>query len=124
MSDTTWELVKIESARLGFEGHGILSIHLALTGEGWGCGYGGFAYRSGKDADERYQGYDGALGSTIHTLLTIFEAEQWSDLIGKLVWAETEGWGGKIRSIRPVAFTGPKGPTFKFEDAFEKQADV
>lgn len=88
----------IESTMLGPEDHGILSCFVMVSGDGWGCGFGGYALdRYDKVAKERRGTAYGL--EFIRRILTTLEVERWEKLPGTPLRVETDGIGGGITRI-------------------------
>lgn len=92
------ENVSIESTMLGREDHGIMSAMLMVSGDGWGCGFGGYAMDRYDEAKKARIGH--AFGMEfIARVLDVVGVEKWEDLPGKHIRVETEGLGGGILRI-------------------------
>lgn len=95
---TTIENCKITSVSLGLEDHGILTAHMYLEGDGWGCGFGGYVLDNWDT--EKKQRVGSAYGTNyILRILKTLEVDQWEKLPGTPLRAETERWGGGIVRI-------------------------
>lgn len=82
---------KIESAMLGFEGHGILTCMLYLDYDGGGSSkaFGGYNLNSGAELLRWVKG-----------VLKVVGVENWEDLKGKVIRVQREDtWNGKIVKI-------------------------
>jgi hypothetical protein len=90
--------VIIKSTKLGIEEHGIFTAYLHLEGDGWGCGFGGYAMDTWIDRENKRVGTRFGCDFITGVLKTL-EVDSWENLKGKMVRAETEGWGGKILRI-------------------------
>lgn len=109
------ENVIITNTQLGYEEHGIFTCMLFVKGDGWGCGFGGYALDTfEKETDERVATKQGF--QTIIEILKTLELEKWEDLKGQYVRVETQGWGGKITKIGHLI----KNKWFSFEEHFNK----
>src|SRR6516164_741748 len=92
------ENCRIKSTMLGNEDHGIFTCYLYLEGDGWGCGFGGYAMDVWTESKKRRVG--SAYGMEfIKAILRTLELERWEQLPGTLLRAESEGVGGKIIRI-------------------------
>ena len=93
---------RISKTMLGFEDHGIFTCYVFVDGEGWGCGFGGYALdvwnkerKSGRGEREGT-----AYGAQfIVSILRTLEIDSWEKLPGTPVRVETEGIGGRILRI-------------------------
>lgn len=100
---------KITDTYLG-EDHGCLTANLTIEGDGWGCGFGGYALASWVDVQK-----PGCGAGAIVMLLRTLDLQQWEQLSGTYVRVKTEGWGGKILAIGHVI----KDQWFSFKDYFD-----
>jgi len=92
------ENVQIVATTLGVEDHGIFSCYLHLSGDGWGCGFGGYALDEYKNELKRRVGT--AYGMEfIGAILRTLEVETWEKLKGQHCRVETEGVGGRVLRI-------------------------
>jgi len=92
------ENVTIKSTSLGVEDHGIFTCNLELSGDGWGCGFGGYALDEWNPEAKRRIGT--AYGMEfIGAILRTLEVETWEQLRGQHIRAETERVGGRIIKI-------------------------
>ena len=83
---------------LGVEDHGIFTCNLHLSGDGWGCGFGGYALDQWTDKQKRRIGT--AYGMQfIARILETLEVDSWEKLKGQHVRVVTDGVGGRIQSI-------------------------
>lgn len=88
----------IKKTTLGYEDHGILTFWLHCEGDGWGCGFGGFALDAyDKATDRRVSTAFGA--ACISAVLQTLELDCWEKLPGTAVRVDTEGLGGRIRRL-------------------------
>ena len=86
---------RIESAALGIEDHGILTIDLQLDyGDSSHQSFGGYSLGGGKDSDGKY------LHRWVMGMLNTVDVSWWSELKGQHIRVEREdGWNGKITRI-------------------------
>ncbi len=88
----------IESTMLGEEDHGIFTCYVTVSGDGWGCGFGGYALdQYDKDQKKRIGTAYGM--EFIKRLLETLEVRTWEELKGVPVRVESEGLGGQIKRI-------------------------
>jgi len=98
MSETRIENVKITGTTLGVEDHGIFSCYLMLEGDGWSCGFGGYALDEWNAEKNRRVGT--AYGMEfIGAILRVLEVESWEKLKGQHCRAVTNGVGGTVTRI-------------------------
>lgn len=99
---------EIESAQIGFEGHGILTIMFTFKTDGGGQGYGGY----------RVDGVSDFFSESIKGILNTLEVENWEDVKGAFVRIKRGSeWNGKITAFGNIV----KNKWFSFEDIFERQ---
>lgn len=93
------ENAEIESTILGAEDHGIFSCYVVVSGDCWGCGFGGYALDEYDNEAKRRIGT--AYGMEfIKRILETLEIAKWEDLKGTPVRVEIEGLGsGSIRAL-------------------------
>jgi len=96
--ETTIENAKISSSKLGYEDHGVFTAMIFINGEGWGCGFGGYALDGWDEAEGRRIGTRFGI-EFITEVLNTLGVGNWEDLPGTHVRVETEGIGGGIRRI-------------------------
>lgn len=100
-SDTRIENGVIVDTSLGNEDHGIFTAFLTIEGDGWGCGFGGYAFDTyDKQAGDRV-GHAYGMQFIMEVLKTL-EISSWEKLKGAHVRVESQGWGGGIIKIGPV----------------------
>ena len=92
------ENAKIESTFLGVEDHGIFTASVGLSGDGWVCGFGGFALDRWSEKDKKRIA-SAAAGLFIARVIEVLEAGSWEKLKGLHCRAKTEGLGGGILEI-------------------------
>lgn len=92
------ENAEIESTILGTESHGIFTCYVMVSGDCWGCGFGGYALDEYDKEAKRRIGTAYGL-EFIKCVLETLEVEKWESLKGVPVRVETEGLGGGIRKI-------------------------
>lgn len=91
------ENARVSRSFLGYE-HGILTIDLALQGDGWGQSFGGYPL------DGPWSEVDGkrlaspVLGHWVAGILRALECDKWESVAGSLVRVE-RGQDGKIAAI-------------------------
>ncbi len=97
---------RIRSTTLGVEGHGILSCMIDCEGEGWGQGFGGYAFDEptwgpGGREEHDFKGRRGvAFGMEfIRRLLDTLKVEKWEALPGQHVRLRKESDFGAIEAI-------------------------
>lgn len=94
----TIENCKIKSTSLGVEDLGIFTAFVWLEGDGWGCGFGGFAFDQwNKDQGRRVGNAFGV--EFIRGVLETLEVDTWEKLPGTFLRAECDGVGGGVRKI-------------------------
>jgi hypothetical protein len=92
------ENAEIESTVLGDEDHGVFTCYVFVSGDGWGCGFGGYALDEyNKEKKERIGTAYGL--EFIKRILKTLEISTWEKLKGTPVRVETTGIGGKIARI-------------------------
>ena len=92
------ENAEIEGTMLGTEDHGIFTCFVQVTGDGWGCGFGGYALDEYKP--EKGERIGTAYGMEfIKRILITLEVSSWEKLKGTPVRVETTGIGGRIARI-------------------------
>ena len=92
------ENAEIESTVLGDEDHGVFTCYVFVSGDGWGCGFGGYALDEyNKEKKERVGTAYGL--EFIKRILKTLEIGTWEKLKGTPVRVETTGIGGKIARI-------------------------
>lgn len=99
MSPTQVQNARIRTTSLGYEDHGIFTAFVMLEGDGWGCGFGGYALDNyDKVAKQRWAANGFGL-EFIRAVMRVAGVESWEKLPGCFVRAETEGLGGQILRI-------------------------
>lgn len=100
---------RITTTRLGEE-HGCLTAMVYIEGNGWGCGYGGYAL--GHFCGDKKPTYGaGAISALLRTL----ELDCWEQLVGTYVRVRIdESIGGKIEAIGHIY----KDHWFSYEEYF------
>jgi hypothetical protein len=110
---------KIISTQLGTEDHGVLTCYIMVEGDGWGCGFGGYALDD----------YNPVLKMRLATakgfqaiteILKVVGVENWEDLKGQYIRAEHQGCGGGIMKIGHLM----KDQWFSFKEFFQKETEV
>lgn len=89
---------QIESVSLGYQSHGILTMYLHLKWSGAGCGFGGYTLDEYNKATKERVGTAWGLEFVTSCMKTV-GVEDFNQLKGKYVRAETEGLGGGIVRI-------------------------
>ena len=107
---------KIESAELTMEDHGILTFYLTLSGEGWGCVYGGYCLGHGYLGAKHFDASGKGLESVMR-IMDVVGVSKFTDLKGKYVRAVTEGWGGTISKIGNLI----EDKWFDYKEFFKKE---
>ena len=95
------ENVKIESVSLTMADHGCLTFWLAVQGNGWGVGIGGYCIGHGflgADDDEIAAERGEGLEAMMH-IMNVVGVEKWEDLKGKYCRVEKGSWGDPINKI-------------------------
>lgn len=95
---TLIENAVIESTMLGEEDHGIFTCYIHVSGDGWGCGFGGYALDQYDKEQKKRIGTAYGL-EFIKRILETLEIGQWEKLKGTPVRVETEGVGRGIKRI-------------------------
>lgn len=98
---TKIENAKITGTSLGPEDHGIFTAWVTVEGEGWGVGFGGYAFDSWNEKRKQRVGMSYGL-EYIRRLMKTVGVERWEKLPGTYVRVETEGAGGKCLRIGHV----------------------
>ena len=88
----------ITGVTISMADHGCLTFGLVLSGEGWGCTYGGVCIGHGYLGADRFDGSAKGLEAMMRIMDTV-GVERWEDLEGKYIRAETNGWGDTITKI-------------------------
>ena len=88
----------ITGTSLGIEDHGIFTCNLELSGDGWGCGFGGYALDEWNESERRRIGTSYGM-EFITTIMKTLEVDTWEKLKGQHVRVETEGLGGRVLRI-------------------------
>lgn len=88
----------IESTTLGDEDHGIFTCYIFVSGDGWGCGFGGYALDEYNHKTEERIGTAYGL-EFIKQILKTLEVSKWEKLVGTPLRVENTGVGGKITRI-------------------------
>ena len=107
---------KISCTSLGTEDHGIMTCHLMLEGDGWCCGFGGYALDTFDKTVNMRVGTAVGLDAIMRLMETL-EVEKWEDLKGQFIRCESNGWGGKITKIGHLI----KEKWFSFEEYFNSK---
>lgn len=98
MRSPSIENCKITSTSLGNFDHGIMTLFLHLEGDGWGCGFGGYALDEWKE--EKRDRVDIPLfGWFIRRIFETLEVDTWENLKGMYIRASIEGPGGGVLAI-------------------------
>ena len=92
------ENATIASTTLGEEGHGIFTAYVFVEGDGWGCGFGGYALDQWDDILKDRIGTAYGL-EYIKRVMETVGVDSWEKLPGQHVRVETEGLGGGITRI-------------------------
>lgn len=109
---------KISSAELSMSDHGCLTMWLMLDGGGWGCGFGGYCLGKGYLGAKEFEGSAKGMES-IMRIMDVVGVEKFTDLKGRYVRAELEGWGGGINRIGNIT----EDKWFSYKDFFKKEVD-
>lgn len=86
------ENAKITNAFLGFEDHGMLTVYLTLSMDGFTAGWGGMVLSNSN-------GFTPLFGKYISDILKTVGVSEWKDLIGKYVRAEENGIASPVTKI-------------------------
>jgi hypothetical protein len=89
---------QITSTMLGYEDHGILTCFVTVEGDGWGCGFGGYALDLWDESKKARLGTAYGCQFIIETMKAV-GVDSWEKLKGQHVRVESEGWGGTIKRI-------------------------
>jgi hypothetical protein len=116
--NTTEQIAKIRSAKLGWEDHGIFTCMLDLD-YGSSCqGVGGYALD-----EPRRDGEGNSIGRVgtaygmefIMRTMRACGVDDWSKITGRTILAiKDEGWNGQVRGIKPLPTE--RGEAFVFDD--------
>ena len=124
MSERHYSIAKIESTKLGYEDHGILTVWLVVKyGKGSGQGIGGYALDEPKrDADGKHLGRFGSAYGCEFIARTIKACgvDNWEQIVGRTIYVVRDGaseWTDKVIGIAPLP-TEP-GAEFIFTDIDE-----
>jgi len=89
---------RITRTTLGTEDHNILTAFLEFSGDGWGCGFGGYGFDEW-DATQRTRVGHAYGMEFIRRVLTTLEVSTWEKLPGTYARVESSGLGGRIHRI-------------------------
>lgn len=98
MSTQEIQNATIDSIGVGSEDHGILTMFIRISGDGWGVGIGGYALDQYDKAKKRRVG-SALLADAVIRLCEVFEVGDIFKLIGKPCRAVTSGLGGRCHRI-------------------------
>lgn len=93
------ENAKITRADLSMADHGVLCFEIGLVGQDWSCTFGGYVLGSGYLGAKEFNGWSPKSIEALMRIMDTVGVERWSQLEGKYVRAETEGWGSIIHKI-------------------------
>lgn len=88
----------ITSADLSMRDHGVLTLSLAIEGEGWGCCLGGRVLGHGYLGAKHFQGSPKGI-EEIMRIMDVVGVDQFSALKGKYIRVVDEGWGSTIKKF-------------------------
>lgn len=94
----TIENAEIDSTMLGDEDHGIFTCYIVVSGDGWGCGFGGYALDKYVREEKRRIGTAYGL-EFIKQILSTLEISTWEKLPGTPIRVEMTGLGGGVTRI-------------------------
>lgn len=95
MSGKRIENATITSADLSMEDHGVLTLWLQIEGDGWGCAIGGYVLGHGYVGAKEFEGSPKGI-EEIMRIMDVVGVSSFSELAGKQIRVETEGWGGRV----------------------------
>jgi hypothetical protein len=95
-----YENAVIESTTLGIQ-HGVLTCWLHLAGDGWGCGFGGYALDEW-DPETRTRHGDQRTAQFINRILSVVGVDAWEKLPGKVIRVNRARVGDGITIIGNV----------------------
>lgn len=107
---------RITKAELSMADHGCLTMWLMLEGSGWGCGFGGYCLGKGCLGAKEFEGSAKGMES-IMRIMDVVGVECFTDLKGKYVRAELEGWGGGINRIGHIT----EDKWFSYKEFYKKE---
>ena len=102
MSEPKIENAKIDSTFLGINDHGIFDAWLHMSGDGWGCGFGGYSLDGPIKIDGKFshrEDTEGIVGEYVRQVLETVGVDSWEKLKGQHIRVKTEGLGGGILAI-------------------------
>ncbi len=124
MSDRHYSIAKVESTKLGYEDHGILTVWLIVKyGKGSGQGVGGYCLdQPMRDANGEHLGRFGSAYGCEFIARTIKACgvDNWEQIVGRTIYVVRDSdneWAGKVVGIAPLP-TEP-GTEFIFADIDE-----
>jgi hypothetical protein len=92
----------IESTFLGINDHGIFDAWLHTSGDGWGCGFGGYSLDGPITVKGKFSHREdthGLVGEYVRQVLETVGVDSWEKLKGQHIRVVTEGLGGGIVAI-------------------------
>ncbi len=92
------ENAQIENVTISMADHGCITFFLNLSGNGWGCGFGGYCIGHGYLGAKKFSGSGKGIEAMARIMDTV-GVERWEDLKGKYCRAKITGWGGTIDEI-------------------------
>lgn len=103
----------ITSADLSMRDHGVLRLCLVIEGDGWGCVLGGRVLGHGYLGAEQFDGSPKGI-EEIMRIMDVVGVEQFSDLKGKYIRVEDEGWGSTVKKFGNII----KDKWFDYEEFY------
>lgn len=79
------ENVQITKASISMADHGCLTFMLYLQGDGWGCGFGGYAIGHGYLGADKFTATNGHGLEAMMRIMDTIGVEKWEDLNGKAI---------------------------------------
>ena len=93
------ENAKITNVSISMEDHGCLTFNLYLSGDGWGCAFGGYCIGHGYLGATEFKAENGGGLVAMMKIMDTVGVERWEDLKDKYVRIQSEGWGSCIHTI-------------------------
>lgn len=109
----------ITSADLSMRDHGVLTLSLAIKGEGWGVVLGGHVLGHGYLGAKQFNGSPKGI-EEIMRIMDVVGVDQFSDLKGKYIRVENEGWGSTIKKFGNII----EDKWFDYEEFYSKKGDT
>lgn len=93
------ENARITSVDLSMADHGILTLQIAIKGDGWGCCLGGYILGNGCLGAKEFNGSPKGI-EEIMRIMDVIGVNKFNDMVGKYIRVEKgEGWGDIIHKF-------------------------